>query len=297
VNAGVDFEQLAMSKVERDPRARRVVERDPGGGASSNTDAEAPAMKSAESATTPDDIPAVHVLEAAESAEQRETADLLAGFDRPNRSPQRMGGGERDFVDYYSKKKGEREGGANAHVRVNARPSDPLQPAVGAVGAAAMPRRDPRDVATFVSPRKPSKGVPAWLGLGGVVVLMLGIGVGVAWFAASDGRASAGAAAPSGLVSAATTITTGAAMTAPASVAVSPPSTATVEASAEKVPAVATSTETRPRASASTARKEPRAGASGAPSANAAAAPRASSATSAAEERKPPPRDDFIRDL
>lgn len=48
-----------------------------------------------------DDIPSVRELEALEEQERKETKDLLAGFDRPGRTPRRVRGGG-DFVDYYS---------------------------------------------------------------------------------------------------------------------------------------------------------------------------------------------------
>lgn len=54
------------------------------------------------SATTPEEIPPIHVLEAAHDQERREAEELLAGFDRPGRSPKKRTGSARDFVDHYA---------------------------------------------------------------------------------------------------------------------------------------------------------------------------------------------------
>lgn len=50
-----------------------------------------------------DDIPPVHVLEAMQEQDRKETADLLSGFDRPGRTP-RKAPPPRDFVEYYATK-------------------------------------------------------------------------------------------------------------------------------------------------------------------------------------------------
>jgi hypothetical protein len=55
--------------------------------------------------TEEDVVPPVHVLEAAQAQERKETDDLLAGFDKPGKAPRRRRGSE-DFVDYYAKEPG-----------------------------------------------------------------------------------------------------------------------------------------------------------------------------------------------
>ena len=82
-------------------------------------DAESKNVKPAAS-TVQDDIPPVHVLEAAENQERKETEDLLAGFDRPGRGP-KPAAKERDFVDYYAKKPSGRARGAGRGARRRAR--------------------------------------------------------------------------------------------------------------------------------------------------------------------------------
>lgn len=79
----------------------------------------------------PDDVPPTHVLEAMEAKDKKETADLLAGFDRPGRTPRRAPPA-RDFVDYYAKKSG------RSAEREPAREAPP----------------SPRERATMVVPRK-----------------------------------------------------------------------------------------------------------------------------------------------
>lgn len=58
----------------------------------------------------PGDIPPVHVLEAMHEQEKKETEELLSGFDRPGRTPQRHAA-PRDFVDYYANKADKSESG------------------------------------------------------------------------------------------------------------------------------------------------------------------------------------------
>lgn len=60
------------------------------------------AHRPSSAATTPEEIPPIHVLEAAHDQERREAEELLAGFDRPGRSPKKRTGTARDFVDYYA---------------------------------------------------------------------------------------------------------------------------------------------------------------------------------------------------
>lgn len=67
----------------------------------------------------PGDIPPVHVLEAMHEQEKKETEELLSGFDRPGRTPQRRAA-PRDFVDYYASKANKDE---SARVPAAAAPS------------------------------------------------------------------------------------------------------------------------------------------------------------------------------
>ena len=228
--------------------------------------------------TIQDDIPPVHVLEAAEKQERKETEDLLSGFDRPGRGP-KAAPRERDFVDYYAKKPGSAGSGSGR-----------------AAGAPVVIREKARDVDTVIVRRK-GDGPPAWMMFAGAAVLMLLVGGVVAYLATADGRPEAKApSAGAGAASAATTLT-GATAVKP-SVAdenIPPPSAASVvtaaasmvvpEAAVEPSPAVA------PRGSA---KREPKAGASAAPAAAAVAPVRG---TSTAEPSKAAPREDFIRDL
>src|SRR5689334_9895619 len=69
-----------MSKGENDPRAKREASPSP------TADAREKAMNEPVTATNPDGIPPLHVLEAAHEQERKETEDLLAGFDRPRRA-------------------------------------------------------------------------------------------------------------------------------------------------------------------------------------------------------------------
>jgi hypothetical protein len=270
-----------MPKADGDPRSRDVA--DAGRDAASPSKPEANVKSAA--ATTQDDIPPVHVLEAAQKQDRKETEDLLAGFDRPGRGP-KPASKERDFVDYYARKKSGAESGS------------------GRVASSAPPviRVKQADVSTVIKPRK-KEGPPAWLVWAGAAALMLAVGGVVAFLATSDPRPSA--LAPTG-PSAATTIT-----------AATPPRTAFDNAVPPPAPADATATTTattitvaEPASVAAppargSAKRDARAapatpnaagGAStqgvgaGAP----ASAPRATNAT---DDTKPPPRDDFIRDL
>lgn len=235
-------------------------------------------------ATVQDDIPPVHVLEAAQNQDRKETEDLLAGFDRPGRGPKPVSK-ERDFVDYYARKKpgSVPSGGGRA-----------AAPIATEAPSRAVPRQ--RDVSTVITRRKGE--MPAWLGWAAAALGMLLVGGVVAYLATADGRPSALApTAPS----AATTITSA---TSPVQQSVHTnvdtniPPPAPVETATTAV-AVIEPTTSAPGvpSTRSSAKRDPR----GAPSAAAAtttttttvATPRAN----ATDDTKPPPRDDFIRDL
>jgi hypothetical protein len=263
----------------------------------------------------PDEIPAVHVLEAAENQERKDTEDLLSAFDRPGRGPSRPSGGERDFVDYYSKKKG--EGPGSDRGMAAARPA-------GALPVALSPR--PSDESTLVRrrPKLPTQGLPPWLGWAGAVFAMLFVGGVAAYFATGDvgpkARASGPPSAPTITAATPSAPTTQAPppQAARPSEDIPPPSAAEPNASAAATPTGAiapsgpsanvapapapvvtdpppASTDPAPRASA---RKDARPPASaGAAPSGAAGAPRGAADPRANGDRKPPPRDDFIRDL
>lgn len=203
-------------------------------------------MKPGAGQTLPDEVPPVHVLQAAHHQERKETEDLLAGFDVPGRGPKKPAA-ERDFVDYYTKKKGDRSS-----------------------AAPTGSRRD--DVLTVVRPRHdPARRAPAgWVTWLGLAVLMLGIGGLVAFLAteepgvraAGSGAATITAASPPALESNRD--------------AIPPPDPV---APAELAPTTVTSEPAAPRT---------RAYVSGATS---------SEIPATSGVRKPPPRDDFIRDM
>jgi hypothetical protein len=263
-----------MSKADGDPRARGA----------SPADAEAKNVKPAAS-TIQDDIPPVHVLEAAERQERKETEDLLSGFDRPGRSPKAAAPRERDFVDYYAKK----PGGAGSASGSAARAAG----SAAAAAAVAPVRGKQGDVSTVIVRRK-GDGAPAWLVWGGAALLMLVVGGVVAFLATADGRPEAAAPAVT-VPSNACAATTLSAATTPkptsADESVAPPAVAPApEAVAVAVDATTTAAAAAPRG---TAKREPRSAQSGAPAAST-AAPRA---TTAAEAPKAAPREDFIRDL
>ena len=220
--------------------------------------------------TVPDEIPPVHVLEAAHKQDRRETEDLLAGFDRPGRGPKKPSP-ERDFVDYYAKKSGADSGRRS-----------------GAAPGAGGPRQI--DVSTVVKPRK-GEGMPVWLAWAGAAVLMLGFGGAVAYFATSEARPTMGTSMGSGTA----TTMTGAPEPMQSSRDIIPP-----PAPSEPEPATTTTTplivaeppttttDAPPRA---TGRHDPRSAGSSA------SALTGSGSTTASGHRKPPPRDDFIRDM
>jgi hypothetical protein len=250
----------------------------------------------------------VHVLVAAEDQERKETEDLLASFDRPGRGPKRPSGGERDFVDYYSKKKG--EGPASDRER-------PAAPPAGALPVTLKPR--PSDESTLVRrrPKLPREGLPPWLGWAGIVFAMLCVGGVAAYFANGDVGPKAGAALPPSaptLTAATPATTTTQPQAARPSEDIPPPSAAEPSATASTGATAASgaattapppapvaadpapaSSDPAPRASA---RKDARPPASaGAAPSGAAGAPRGAADPRANGDRKPPPRDDFIRDL
>jgi hypothetical protein len=275
-----------MSKADGDPSSRDVPAA--GRDVASSSRAEAANVKPA-NATVQDDIPPTHVLEAAQNQDRKETEDLLAGFDRPGRGPKPVSKSkERDFVDYYARKKpgGAESGGGRA-----------ASPAIAPVDAKVQRQAD---LSTVIVHRK-GEGMPAWLGWGAIAVGMLVVGGAVAYLATADGPPAVVApTAPS----AATTITSAMSPPQSADTNIPPPAPAdptttatTVVTAVEAAPTV--SSPTAPRSSAK--RDAPAgASASGAPSAGAAptvpVAPRGTS-VNATDGTKPPPRDDFIRHL
>jgi len=266
-----------MSKADGDSRAP--------GAAGGGRDAASPALVESKNvkpatSTVQEDIPPVHVLEAAEKQERKETEDLLSGFDRPSRGPKSTPK-ERDFVDYYARKSGV-SGADSGSERASG--AEPLPGAMLAAGAKA------REESTVIVRRK-TDGAPAWLVWGGAAMLMLLVGGLVAFLATADGRpeataASAAASPAASAVSAVSAATTLTGATTPKPTAadenIPPPAAVSPEASeavtVEPAPAVA------PRGSA---KRDPRAAAS---------AP-AVRGTSTAEAPKAAPREDFIRDL
>jgi hypothetical protein len=273
------FPQLPMTKADGDSRAQGAA----GGGrdAASPAPAESKNVKPAAS-TIQEDIPPVHVLEAAERQDRKETEDLLSGFDRPGRGP-KAAPRERDFVDYYAKKPG---GPDSASGR-----------AAAAARAPVVIREKARDESTVIV-RRNRQGVPGWVVFGGAALLMLLVGGVVAYVATADGRpegAAAGATPSAGVASAATTLT--GATTGKPSVkdeSIPPPSAASVVAPVAEATAVEPSPVVAPRGAA---KREPKAGASGAAAAAAAPSAPAVRGTTAVEPSKAAPREDFIRDL
>jgi hypothetical protein len=168
-----------MPKVDADPRSRDVA--DAGRDAASPANADSKHVKPAES-TVEDEIPPVHVLEAAEEQERKETEELLSGFDRSGRDRKPVSKG-RDFVDYYAKKKGAGSESESGHAKSGAPP------------AAAPLRTKQSDVATVLVPRKRERP-PSWLAWAGIVALMLVIGGFVAYLATSDAAPKATTTAP-----------------------------------------------------------------------------------------------------
>ena len=273
-----------MAKADGDTRKQDLAAPARGQAAANPSPVEAPNVKPAapDAQTVQDDIPPVHVLEAAQNQDRKETEDLLAGFDRPGRSP-KPAPRERDFVGYYAKKK-------NPGV-----PSGAGQPVAGGGAAAAM-NAGPKqaDVATMVVPRK-REGTPLWMAWVAAAAFMLAIGGMVAYLA--TGEPAPNAVAPTG-PSAATTITAATPVpqntfdNIPPPAPVDPNATSTANTLIVADPAVPTNTTAPPKSSGR--RGDPKSVPSSAAGAAATATPHATSAT---DDGKPPPRDDFIRDL
>ena len=228
-----------------------------------------------------DDIPPVHVLEAAQTRDRQETEDLLAGFDRPGRGPRKPASErERDFVDYYAKKKGGPDSG---------RASGP----VVVVG----PRAE--EIATVVKPRRIRGSMPGWVAWAGPGLVMLSLGGVVAYLAlGNDARSSAG---PRTGPSAATTITA-ATTSIPASRDLVPPPAPPDPTTTTTTPITVTEPPPAEPSQRAAGRRDPRgvsntASASSAASAAAAATGNAATTTATSADRKPLPREDFIRDL
>lgn len=287
-----------MPKADGDPRTRDVAEagRDRADVSTGLPNAESSNVKSS-AATSEDDIPPVHVLEAAQHQDRKEAEDLLSGFDRPGRGP-KPASSARDFVEYYAKKKGPPGGAANPARAPGAPQAAASSPAAGVKQI---------DVATVITPRK-REGVPAWLLWPAAGLLMLVIGSVVGFLATSDHDRAPGSAkrmGPSGSNS-----LTGVPLPGTSNDNIPPPDLAamtgatttamTVIEPGTTAPTTASSPDASPRGSA---KREPRgtasapAGATGAStSATQPAGARPPRGTNA-DDPKPPPRDDFIRDL
>lgn len=233
-------------------------------------------------ATHPDPIPPVHVLEAAQDQEKKETEDLLAGFDRPGRGPKKPAE-ERDFVEYFTKKK-----------------SDPRMPTPtpGAVRASAQPTRPKQaEISTVVVPREKKSGLGTWLAAGAIMIALGGV---VAFVATKD------ESKPVPSVGAATTITNASppptTRTSKEDIPPPPPATevappATIDPSAEEPPNMRSTANVPPTTSAK--KREPKSAGSG----SAGAAPAATTPVTSTgspmvvPSTKPPPRDDLIRGM
>lgn len=230
-------------------------------------------------ATHPDPIPPVHVLEAAQDQEKKETEDLLAGFDRPGRGPKKPEG-ERDFVEYFAKKSG-------------ATPTPPPVRAVAGAAAPAVRRPKQADIETVVVPRNKKAGAGTWLLAAAV---MLGLGGMVAFLATRDD-------AKTSSVGSATTITS---TSPPPSTRSShddippPPPASEVAPSVDPPvtdpPATAAATNAAPPASAPKKRDPKTAGSANA-APNATTPVTSTGAGPAVPPSKPPPRDDFLRGM
>ena len=266
-----------MPKVDGDSRERDARN------AADASNAETPNVKASNAQTSQDDIPPVHVLEAAQNQDRKETEDLLAGFDRPGRSPKPVSH-ERDFVDYYAKKKS-----GSGLDSGSGRPTSSAPPPAGHAGAAGRAGSKQAELSTVVVPRK-REGMPAWLSWMGAGALLLLIGGGIAYVATDASSPTSGVSAGP---SAATTITAATPVPHSAFDNVPPPEPAVVEPVPAPSPMVTAVTDA-PVAKGPARRdrdREPR----NATSATAGSSvPRSGSATG---DTKPPPRDDFIRDL
>lgn len=223
-----------------------------------------------------------------DEADRRETEDLLAGFDRPGRGPRRAGAA--DFVDHFSKRK-------DGSSRKDKAPlASPPSEAKGA--RAADPRRDE---VTVLVPREPRRRPALAAALAGLVLVA---GAGTAWWATRQGPPDR--PAHLGAASAVTTITASEGVATvraddippPEPAATPPPATAEPEASVNGVDAEMG--QAAPKASSTSASPSPRAhvpSASANPSPKDAAGSTTTGSTAPAPSAKPPPRDDFLRDL
>ncbi len=228
-------------------------------------------MSQPATATSPDPVPPLHVLEAAYEQDRKETEDLLAGFDRPGRGPQKPEARERDFVEYFTKKK-----------------SDPKVEASGSAPArsAAPPAKARQvDISTVVVPKKRGSSGLVWIGAGAA---MLALGGMVAWLAT---REEARTTSPG----AATTITNASPppTTRTSAEDIPPPTAASEVATAMTTTATATATSVPDTSARGPRKREPRAGASTAPSST----PMTTIPAATTPSTKPPPRDDLFRDM
>lgn len=219
-------------------------------------------------ATQPDDIPPVHVLEAMQEQDRKETEDLLAGFDRPARTPKQPPV-SRDFVDYHLK-------------REKSPRSDPPQR-----------QRSQHDLSTVLVPRKPAFAWLPWLGAAAAVI---GIGVIVTFILTSS--TSEATKNASTTPSAATTIS---AATAPSNdrsseIPPPPPPSETTSETTNTAPETTEATSTVTPPPSPSAKRDPKPRAS--TSATSVEPPSTTTtAPSTAPTAPKPPRDDFIRDL
>jgi hypothetical protein len=131
------------------------------------------------------------------AADLKETEDLLAGFDRPGRTPRTPA--VRDFVDFHLKKGSDPfAGNKDAAAR-------------GAPVAVAGEKDEKRGAPTFVLQRE-SRMFPSWLAWGLAMLAMVGGAATFAWcIVASNNHDGASSSTPS--TSAATTISAGSAPT------------------------------------------------------------------------------------
>ena len=326
----VDFEFFAQQmppKADEEPHDNRGAAGADGRGARGAQNAEANVNRGHEGSSNPQRTPRPPVLGAPVEQERKDTEDLLAGFDRPGRGPKKPAA-ERDFVDYYARKKdgspaSDRSAGA-------ARPNtSPLPPGVrgaagaaaaggavagagaaGRAGAAAAPTKPKQaNISTVVVPR--DKPLAPWVTWGVVVLLMLLVGGAVAFLASRDDAATA---AKNGSSSTSTSNIT----SAPPSVISSrddippPPPPSEVD-TADPIASASPPSGAHPVATTSsrTTKRDPKnagtsAGAAGSaatsalPNAPTQAAPLGASGASGASgapNGKAPPRDDFIRDM
>jgi hypothetical protein len=244
-----------MAKFEADPSKRDEA-------------AQEPAARTSE--TRRDDIPPIHVLEAADRQERKDAEDLLAGFDRPGRGLSQPDV-RRDFVDYYAGKPPKKN----------------------------PPRTASLNAPTVVTPRKKKRAFP-WLIAGGGLVLIV-VACLVAYVGTRDlsptmtttTAARTTTAATATAVPIATPPARGAAVArSPASARdeIPPPAAPLPEPAVQTTAEAVVPPPTMPppaTAARASARPDPR-------------PPAPRGAPSAAERReapKPPPRDDFIRDL